>query len=297
MANVIMEWCLSNIEEDNKAIYVQNMEKDVYENVYKGNLTCIHGCEARIKFTERKNGIKFYSTWNKEGNKHKENCEFHVNYKGKAGRKRLIAEEEKRQITEQQIENAIDRKIKNLKIKNTNENGGKKNQSTNKIEDTGIGVGKISSGNGEATELGAKRENVTSIESSLINSTYVERRKCVYGMIKNVQYEYSDSGELYGYLNLDNDYHKVSVYFPPAFYNEEYSDKEKLIKFMEILAKEINEKKIMVVCFGKIKNKKNKKDEFNIHVINPLHIKINEMSVDRILQNRCIDEITYEINQ
>ena len=297
MANVIMEWCLSNIDGENKPIYVQNMEKDVYENVYKGNLTCIHGCEARIKFTERKNGIKFYSTWNKEGSKHKEDCEFHVNYKGKAGRKRLIAEEEKRQITEEQIENAIERKIKNLKLKNINENGGIKNQSTNKVEETGVGIGKVSSENVEPTALGVKRENVTSIEASLINSTYIERRKCVYGMIKNAQYEYSESGELYGYLNLDNEHHRVSVYFPPAFYNEEHSDEEKLMNFMEILKNEINEneKKIMVVCFGKIKNEKTKKDEFNIHVINPLHIKINEMSVDKILQNQCINEISYEI--
>ena len=58
---------LSNIDGENKPIYVQNMEKDVYENVYKGNLTCIHGCEARIKFTERKNGKRKQGNCNRSG--------------------------------------------------------------------------------------------------------------------------------------------------------------------------------------------------------------------------------------
>ncbi|MEW9989368.1 hypothetical protein [Clostridium butyricum] len=297
MSKIVMEWCRANIDGKSKLIYVQNMEKDIYENEYKGKLTCIHGCDARIKFTERKNGIKFYSTWNKEGDKHEEDCEFHVNYKGKVGRKRLLAEERRREITEEQIEKAIERKISNLKIIDVGNNSGKAKQSTYKVENTGLATAKVSSEGANVTEAGLKRENVTSIESSLINSTYVDRRKCVYGMINNVQYEYSDSGELYGYLNLQNEHHNVSVYFPPAFYNDEYNDEDKLKKFLNILKKEIKEKnkKVMVVCFGTIKSKKKNKDEFNIHVINPLHIRINEMSVDKVIEKASINEIDYYI--
>ena len=40
--------------------------KNEYERKYKCKLNCIKGCNARIKFTERKNNIKFFSTWNKE---------------------------------------------------------------------------------------------------------------------------------------------------------------------------------------------------------------------------------------
>ncbi|WP_236896345.1 hypothetical protein [Clostridium beijerinckii] len=297
MANVKMVWCLKNINDKKQPVYIENMEKDTYEQEYKGKLTCIHGCDARIKFTERKNGIKFYSTWNNEGDKHSEDCEFHVKYKGKVGRKRLMSDEEKRQITEDQIKNAIERKIKNLKYKFIEVNGGKDNQGTNSIENTGVERAKVSSGEGESQDLNLKRENVTSIESSLVNSTYIDRRKCVYGDINNVQYDYSEGNELYGYLNLQNEHYKVSVYFPPAFYNNEDINEDELKRLLDILKEEINvkEKKAMVVCFGKITFKKKKHNEFNINVINPLHIKINEMSIKEILITKSIKEINYEV--
>lgn len=295
MANIKMDWCLKNTNDKKEPVYIENMEKDAYEQEYKGKLTCIHGCDAKIKFTERKNGIKFYSTWNKEGDKHRGDCEFHVKYKGKVGRKRLMSDEEKRQITEEQIENAIERKIRSLKYKYVEVNGDKDNQGTNSVVNTGTERVKVSSGEGESTDINSKRENVTSIESSLINSTYIDRRKCVYGHINNVQYEYSESNELYGYLNLENEHHKVSVYFPPAFYNNEDSNEDELKKLMDILKEEINikKKKAMVVCFGKITYKKKKHSEFNINVINPIHIKINEMSINEILIAKSIKEINY----
>lgn len=67
MARKIM-YAISNVEGDSKKkIYCENLEKNEYEAKYKGYLTCIKGCQARIKFTQRKNDIKFFSTWNKEG--------------------------------------------------------------------------------------------------------------------------------------------------------------------------------------------------------------------------------------
>ena len=35
--------------------------------------------QAKIKFTEKKN-IKFFSTWNKEGHLHDEDCPYNINY-------------------------------------------------------------------------------------------------------------------------------------------------------------------------------------------------------------------------
>ena len=67
MAKKIM-LALSNAEGDsNKPIHCQDLDKNDYETKYKGHLTCIKGCNARIKYTERKNNVKFFSTWNKEG--------------------------------------------------------------------------------------------------------------------------------------------------------------------------------------------------------------------------------------
>ena len=77
MARKIM-YAISNVEGDSKKkIYCENLEKNEYEAKYKGYLTCIKGCQARIKFTQRKNDIKFFSTWNKEGNLHENSCPYH----------------------------------------------------------------------------------------------------------------------------------------------------------------------------------------------------------------------------
>ena len=57
MAKKIM-FARSNVEGDfKKEIYCGDLDKNDYETKYKGHLTCIKGCPARIKFTERKNKI------------------------------------------------------------------------------------------------------------------------------------------------------------------------------------------------------------------------------------------------
>jgi len=85
-------FALSNAEGDsNKVVHCKDMDKSDYDSKYKGHLTCINECKARIKYTERKNRVKFFSTWNKEGNLHDEGCPYHVDYKGKKGREKLIA--------------------------------------------------------------------------------------------------------------------------------------------------------------------------------------------------------------
>lgn len=90
MAKKIL-YAKSNVERDKKKeIYCGDLDKNDYETKYKGHLTCIKGCPAKIKFTERKNNVKFFSTWNKEGHLHKEGCPYHVDYKGKVGRKSLV---------------------------------------------------------------------------------------------------------------------------------------------------------------------------------------------------------------
>ena len=62
----------SNKGDCDKPIHCEDLDKNDYETKYKGHLTCIKGCKARIKYTERKNNVKFFSTWNKEGDLHDE---------------------------------------------------------------------------------------------------------------------------------------------------------------------------------------------------------------------------------
>ena len=54
MAKKIM-YAKSNVEGNKKKkIYCGDLDKNDYETKYKGHLTCIKGCPAKIKFTERK---------------------------------------------------------------------------------------------------------------------------------------------------------------------------------------------------------------------------------------------------
>ncbi|MBU3203726.1 hypothetical protein [Clostridium algidicarnis] len=293
-----MEWCFYNDGTKIVKKYVDNIEKEEYDYIYKRKLTCIHGCEAKVKFTQKKNKKKFFSTWNKDGKKHNENCEYHVQYTDELGRKKLKAIAEHIQVNDEQIEAALKRKIKNLKKEFRGEINESDNLGSKVIINTGESDVKV--GNDDADGNGdkvSKRENITSIDASLINSTYENRRKCVYGRIDNVQYSHSESSELYGYLNLVNDYYKVSVYFPTSYYEGNEFKKEELEKTLEILKTDIekNNKKTIVTCYGEIKSKKGKKNDYNIHVINPKHILINEMSMNKILTKGELEVLDYDI--
>lgn len=50
MGRTKIEWANYN----GKDIFVRTLSKEDYDSEYKGKLTCIHGCNARIRFTERK---------------------------------------------------------------------------------------------------------------------------------------------------------------------------------------------------------------------------------------------------
>ena len=79
----------AKLKEEERNLYCKELDKEDYDSKYKGHLTCINGCEARIKFTQRKNNYKFFSTWNKEGKVHNKDCPYYVEYKGKKGREKL----------------------------------------------------------------------------------------------------------------------------------------------------------------------------------------------------------------
>ena len=287
MSKTIMEWC----EYNKKPLYLNNVTKELYENMYKGELTCIEGCEAKIKFTERKNGFKFFSTWNKEGTKHNKDCPFYVKYTGKGGRKRLKEDNENslNKISEQQIENSIKRKFEDLKKEYKKDTKEEKTKSTYYIENTGDK--KVSTLIDEENNVdNTVKQYITSVNAEFINSTYLGLRKRVIGYISNAKYEY-DNNKIYGYLNLRNEGHNVSAYFPEAFFNDETQVSDTNFKrFIDIVSHEIYAKKnkLTVVCFGEIKNKKKDKKAFNINIIKEPHFLINEMSFNAILNNGYI---------
>lgn len=284
MGRTKIEW--ANYEGED--VFVKNISKDDYESEYKGKLTCIHGCEARIRFTERKNGIKYFSTWNGEGGRHKETCEFHVNYKGKMGRKRLEGLYRNVEISDERIMDSLKRKYNDLtrKYKRTSNN---RERSTKEIENLGeevVDVDIYSDGEAKDTDK-ESRTNITSIDANHINSTYIDTRKNVIGKVKNVTINKADVDN-YGYLNLKTDFYDVAVYFPEAFFrNEDGINLEEFNVLKDLLNKACDEgKELLVVCYGTIKNKKKSKKEFNINIISKKHILINGKSLNQIILNK-----------
>lgn len=108
--------------------------------------------------------------------------------------------------------------------------------------------------------------------------------KCVIGEVDNVKINEKEN-EVYGYLNLKNDNYKVSVYFPDAFFKNEFGvTKEEFTLLTKALNKAIEKEiKLIVVCYGVIRYKKMKTNEFNINILSKKHVKINGTTLDKII--------------
>ena len=104
----------AKVDEEERNIYCNDLDKEDYDSKYKGHLTCINGCKARVKFTQRKNNIKFFSTWNKEGKLHNKDCPYFVEYKGVKGRQKLNAYYKSIELDDDTIFNRIKRKYNEL---------------------------------------------------------------------------------------------------------------------------------------------------------------------------------------
>lgn len=297
-----MEYAMYKNPESNrkKDVYYEDLNTEEYEAKYRNNLTCINGCEARVKFTQRKNNIKFFSTWNGEGNKHNEECPFNVNYKGKIGREKLKAYYEKRPINDEDIKNTLLSKIRGLKRRYNGEDSRKVNVGSKEVEKNGEKDVPVNYDDElESNELNAKsrrEHNITSIDAKFLSTIYIGTRKCVYGIGNNVQID-NKNGDDFGYINLENRGYSVAVYFPKAFYSQENGiTLEDFKRFFKILKVEINEKperKAVIVCYGEIKRKDKK--GVNISIINEAHIFINDMSVREILSEGNLKDIDYDI--
>lgn len=269
-------FALSNAEEDSgKPICCYDIDKNDYETKYRGHLTCIKGCKARIKFTERKNEVKFFSTWNKEGGLHDKECPYHVDYKGKKGRAKLKAYFEGIQIDDDVILNRLKRKMEGL-LKEYDENEIEHPQNGSfKIENTGekaVGVS-IEDADGE---LGDKAPNLKYEDAKFITKDDEGVTKSVYGYIDNVQFVKEKTGAAYAYFNLKTKYSVVNIYFPEAFYsNEDANGVDEFERFINNVKKMVDSgsEKIMVIGYGNIRNKK--KMGVNVNIISPKRVLVN----------------------
>ena len=285
MARKIM-YAISNVEGDSKKkIYCENLEKNEYEAKYKGYLTCIKGCQARIKFTQRKNDIKFFSTWNKEGNLHEKSCPYHVDYKGKMGRKKLNAYYQSIELSEEIILRRLKRKMEGLLKQYSDEdiidppNGS--------MEVDVIGEDEVAVFEGD--ENGKKSEYLPRIyyeDAEYISTDDIGCRKSVYGFISNVQLEEDKKKGKYAYFNLATKHSTVNIAFPEAFYSNELSSGVQEFEIYVSKVKELVQKhpnKIMVIAYGEITRKKKDKNGVNVSVISPNRILVDNKTYKQLL--------------
>ena len=285
MARKIM-YAISNGEGDSKKkIYCENLEKNEYEAKYKGYLTCIKGCQARIKFTQRKNDIKFFSTWNKEGNLHEKSCPYHVDYKGKMGRKKLNAYYQSIELSEEIILRRLKRKMEGLLKQYSDEdiidppNGS--------MEVDVIGEDEVAVFEGD--ENGKKSEYLPRIyyeDAEYISTDDIGCRKSVYGFISNVQLEEDKKKGKYAYFNLATKHSTVNIAFPEAFYSNELSSGVQEFEIYVSKVKELVQKhpnKIMVIAYGEITRKKKDKNGVNVSVISPNRILVDNKTYKQLV--------------
>lgn len=248
----------AKIDEKERNIYCNDLDKADYDSRYKGNLTCINGCRARVKFTQKKNNNKFFSTWNKEGKLHNKDCPYYVEYKGVKGRKKLNDYCKSIRLDDDTIFNRIKGKYyelnKNYDVNRdiTLEQGSKEVKNTGELTvETGVNklIGENSS---RGSYIRHKYANfVTTDDLGSIIS--------VYGEICNAWISENKNKTKFAYINYVTENVSVNVMLSEVFYSNEYSNGIKEFEeFIDKVQKIVNssEKTVEVISYGEITKKK-----------------------------------------
>ena len=274
----------SNAEGDcNKEVHCKDMDKSDYDSKYKGHLTCINECKARIKYTERKDGVKFFSTWNKEGSLHDGGCPYHVDYKGKKGREKLIAFYKSVAIDDDTILRRLKWKVDSLTRKYNKDDIEHPENGSAKVVNTGADDVEVPI----ESKDGEKSTRLPDLKHKDANFVTKDDRDCmksVYGFIDNVQFVTEENGEAYAYFNLVTKNSKVNIYFPEAFYkNEDSKGVKEFEAYIKKVAKmvEKNPGEILAIAYGNIKQKK--KMGLNVNVTAPKRILVNKKTYLEII--------------
>ncbi len=272
-------------------VYCVDLEKNDYDTKYKGRLTCIKGCKARVKFTERKNGFKFFSTWNGDGELHDEGCPYSVEYRGQIGRKKLEAFYKAIDIDEDEIAKRLRKKAISLKKEYSDDGSKDPDIGSNKVEHIGNGIVEVEGegdGSGEENKGRKGTPHIKYEDASYVTVDDIGRTIAVYGVMDNIQLCEESSGKKYAYINFKTKFNTTfHVMLPEAFYSNEYSRGEEEFKHyidkIKIM-KDSSLKEITVIAYGEITKKKKREKGVNITIISPKRIYINELSYDEVLR-------------
>jgi len=257
-----------------------------YNTKYREKLTCINNCKARIKFTESKSTHKkFFSTWNGDGALHEKTCPYHVDYKGKIGRKKLEEFFEGQKVPDDAIEESLLRKAKALRQEYDKGKISHPKNGSNKVDPKGNGDVLEGYTNETGGEDYTKRQYIQSKEAIYITEDDEKRIITVYGTAENVQIQKDKNGKEYAYINLISGITNVSVVFQEAFYSNEASNGvEEFEKFVRILKEHINSsgKTVEIIAYGQLKTKRSIRG-INLNVIHPKHILIDSTKYNQII--------------
>ena len=285
LAKKIM-YAKSNIKGDiKKKIYCGDLDKNDYETKYKGYLTCIKGCPAKIKFTERKNNVKFFSHRSHQGKLHNEGCPYHVDYKGIIGRKKLRAYYENIELSEEAILRRLQKKMDGLLRQYSKEdmidppNGSMK---ANAVGEDKVVVFK----EGESGNKSECTPRIQYEDAEYISTDDIGCRKSVYGFISNVQLEEDRHKRKFAYFNLATKHSIVNIAFSEAFYSNELSAGVDEFEIYISKVKALVEKfpgKIIVIAYGDITKKKRDKKGVNVSVISPNRVLVNNRTYEQIV--------------
>lgn len=270
----------------NKEIKLEEISKEIYDEMYRGHLTCINECKARIKFTERKDGVKFYSTWNGDGNLHDLGCPYNVNYKGEKGRAKFKAFYKAIKIDDDTILRKLKNRFNKMRKDITNP-GDSKSELDSRMK-------YINNDEGEdrlvVNENGVEQDKIPNIRYSnaeQVTTDDIGAIKAVWGIIDNVQLVENSTNDIYAYFNLRTENNKINIYFPEAFYkNEQVNSIEEFKLFINNVQKMVDEKEIFVIAYGEIKKKK--KLGLNVNVISPKRLIINGKTYYNILKESIV---------
>ena len=275
----------AKVNEDERNIYCNDLDKEDYDSTYKGHLTCINGCKARIKFTQKKNNSKFFSTWNKEGKLHNKDCPYFVEYKGIKGRQKLNAYYKSIELDDDTIFNRIKRKYNELHKSYKGNEYPVPDKGSMEIENIGEKIvdTAINEPNGSESSDGSniRHKRVSTVTTDDLGSII-----SVYGVIDNVWLDQNKDGTKFAYINYATPYTSVNILFSESFYSNEYSKGvEEFERFIAKVQSLVNNSKnpVEAIAYGEITKKKRRESGVNVSVYNPKRILIDGMSYNQIL--------------
>ena len=206
----------AKVDEEERNIYCNDLDKEDYDSKYKGHLTCINGCKARVKFTQKKNNIKFFSTWNKEGKLHNKDCPYFVEYKGVKGRQKLNAYYKSIELDDDTIFNRIKRKYNELHRSYNGNEYPVPDRGSMEIENTGEEIvdTSINTTTGEESSVGSY---IRHKDANFVTTDDLGSMISVYGVIDNVWLDQNKDGTKFAYINYVTKNTSVNILFSEAF--------------------------------------------------------------------------------